>query len=577
MLAALGPAGRGGGRVGIGLCRPRTTFPTPSSCWNWSATAGPSRGPVPRGWLRWPPVAAARRSRPGRSAAAAGLAAGRPVRPWRRRSRGPPAGPTGRCRRRCRWPGGGLAGARPAGRAVRRHRPGRRAGGPGAGAAAGRCQRAEPAALYLGAVAYPQLGEPPGGGDPPRPPGTEAGRYAGACPGARPKCATTWPTATTRPGSASRRAGSAARPWTIARQSGDAITLAHAYTVQGIILDALGDKAAEKDSLQSALDHARRAGAKYEESLYLANLADHFLKAGDYATALRHAQAALPLTRELKNLGGETVALANIGLAQIALHDIEAGKRHLRASIDIDERRGSITGVSDSYAEMGQYLERAGDAQGAIEAWHQHRALAGQILARDQQQAILEIQEQFDAERRDARAGAAAARRRDQDRGAARARAAAAPGLAGRGQRCAGGGGGADRRAACAPGQPAAGAQQCPAAVPGRDRPAHRAGQPPPPAGGDAPARRRRQLHRHRVPGRPGPLQAHQRLPWPCRRRRRAGRGGAAPAQRAARRRPDRALGRRGVPGDRARARCRRGAGAGAAHARRHRRHALRA
>ena len=186
----------------------------------------------------------------------------------------------------------------------------------------------------------------------------------------------------------------------LAQRSGDAITLAHAYTVQGIILDALGDKAAENDSLQSALDHARRAGAKYEESLYLANLADHYLKKGDYATALRHAQAALPLTRELKNLGGETVALANIGLAQIALHDIEAGKRHLRASIDIDERRGSITGVSDSYAEMGQYLERAGDVRGAIEAWHQHRALAGQILARDQQHAILEIQEQFDAERR---------------------------------------------------------------------------------------------------------------------------------------------------------------------------------
>jgi diguanylate cyclase (GGDEF)-like protein len=186
----------------------------------------------------------------------------------------------------------------------------------------------------------------------------------------------------------------------IARRSGNAITLAHAYTVQGIIFDALGDKAAEKDSLQSALDHARRAGAKYEESLYLANLADHFLKKGDYATALRHAQAALPLTRELKNLGGETVALANIGLAQIALRNIESGKRHLRASIDIDERRGSITGVSDSYAEMAQYLERAGDAQGAIEAWHQHRALSGQILARDQQQAILEIQEQFDTENR---------------------------------------------------------------------------------------------------------------------------------------------------------------------------------
>lgn len=186
----------------------------------------------------------------------------------------------------------------------------------------------------------------------------------------------------------------------LAQRSGDAITLAHVYTVQGIILDALGDKQAERDSLHAALEHARRAGAKYEESLYLANLADHYLKRGDYPTALRYAQQALPLTRELKNLGGETVALANIGLAQIALRDIETGKRHLRASIDIDERRGSITGVSSSYAEMAQYLERAGDPRGAIEAWHRHRALSTQILARDQQQAILEIQEQFDGERR---------------------------------------------------------------------------------------------------------------------------------------------------------------------------------
>jgi diguanylate cyclase (GGDEF)-like protein len=187
----------------------------------------------------------------------------------------------------------------------------------------------------------------------------------------------------------------------LARQSGDAVTLAHVYTVRGIVLDALGDKRAEQDALQAALDHARRAGAKYEESLYLANLADHYLKRGDYATALRHAKAALPLTRELKNLGGETVALANIGLAQIALQDVESGKRNLLASIAIDERRGSITGVADSYAEMGQYLERAGDARGAIDAWHRHRALSGQLLARDEQQAILEMQEQFEREQRE--------------------------------------------------------------------------------------------------------------------------------------------------------------------------------
>jgi diguanylate cyclase (GGDEF)-like protein len=186
----------------------------------------------------------------------------------------------------------------------------------------------------------------------------------------------------------------------IAVRDGDPMTLAHVSTVKGIILDALGDTTGERHSLQDALDYARQAGARIDEALYLANLADFYLKRSDYPTALRYAQQALPLTRELKNLGGETVALANIGLAQIAMRDIESGKRHLRAAIDIDERRGSVTGVSDSLAEMGQYLEKAGDHRGAIDALHQHRALSDQILQRDQQQAILEVQEQFNSDRR---------------------------------------------------------------------------------------------------------------------------------------------------------------------------------
>ena len=186
----------------------------------------------------------------------------------------------------------------------------------------------------------------------------------------------------------------------IAQADGDAMTLAHVTTAHAIVLDARGDLQGQKRWLQEAIDHARAAGAKIEEALYVANLADFYLKAGDYATALRVAQQALPVTREVKNLNGETVALANIGWAYIGLGDIEAGKASLRASIDIDERRGSLTGMAQTYLEMAQALERAGDLRGAIEAFHQHRTLADQVLQTSQQQAILELQEQFDNDRR---------------------------------------------------------------------------------------------------------------------------------------------------------------------------------
>ena len=186
----------------------------------------------------------------------------------------------------------------------------------------------------------------------------------------------------------------------IAARDGDPMTLAHVSNKRAIFRDGEGDLEGARRGFLAALDYARKAGAKTEEAGYLANLADSYLKSAEYPTALRYAQQALPLTRELKNLDGETVALANMGLAQIAMRDLEAGKKNLRASLAIDERRDSISGMSATYEEMGGYLEKAGDLKGAMESLHQFRALSDQILQRDQQQAIFEMQEQFDAERR---------------------------------------------------------------------------------------------------------------------------------------------------------------------------------
>lgn len=186
----------------------------------------------------------------------------------------------------------------------------------------------------------------------------------------------------------------------IAQADGDPMTLARVATTQAIVLDALGDLDGGRRWSLAAIDYARKAGAKYEESLYLANLADSYLKKGEFATALLHAQQALPPARELKNLNAEMVALANIGLAQIGLGEIDAGKASLRRAVDIDERRGSITGMAQTYLEMGQALERAGDLRGAIDALHQQRTLEDQVLTRNQQKAILELQEAFDNGRR---------------------------------------------------------------------------------------------------------------------------------------------------------------------------------
>jgi diguanylate cyclase (GGDEF)-like protein len=186
----------------------------------------------------------------------------------------------------------------------------------------------------------------------------------------------------------------------LAEKAHDWVALARGHNTAGIVLDGLGDLLGQRRSFEQALGFARRAGSKLDEVRFLANLADFFLKTGDYKTALATAEAALPIARELNDLSSEMVALANIGLSHISMRHWDIGKRYVREAMAIDERRGSITSVADLHRELGDYLEKSGDLAGAVEAYHQHRRMSAGILQRDQQKAILAMQEQYDADRR---------------------------------------------------------------------------------------------------------------------------------------------------------------------------------
>jgi len=185
-----------------------------------------------------------------------------------------------------------------------------------------------------------------------------------------------------------------------AERAQDWVSLARAHNTAGIVLDSLGDQPGERHSFELAIAWAQRAGSKIDEVRYRANLADFFLKNGEPKTALTHAERALPLARELNDASSEMVALANIGLAHISMQHLELGKRYVHEAIAIDERRGEATSVSDTYAELGGYLEKAGDLAGAVAAYHRHRHMATSLLRDDQQKAILAMQEQYDADHR---------------------------------------------------------------------------------------------------------------------------------------------------------------------------------
>ena len=186
----------------------------------------------------------------------------------------------------------------------------------------------------------------------------------------------------------------------IARQSGDLLAESASLTVDSIMAGMLGLTQEELQSAEGAIDRARRAGAKRQEVLGLANLADFYLKREDYATALRLSQEALPLAREVKNLSSESVALANAGFASIALGRHEEGQALVKQSLMLEESAGSLTEQLSIQEELGLMLEKVGLLREAWVALSEHRRLAEEVFQRQHQQAVLELQEGFDADRR---------------------------------------------------------------------------------------------------------------------------------------------------------------------------------
>ncbi len=186
----------------------------------------------------------------------------------------------------------------------------------------------------------------------------------------------------------------------MARAAGNDLAISRALNVQIFFLAASGDAAGELQALEGAIRHARQAGSGEDAVLGLANLADHYLQRGDHDTALKLSREALPLARELADQRSESVALGNIGLALISKRQLDEGLRHTRASLALDERLGALTSMASFERETGSYLERAGYLREAVAAYRRHRKLADEVSRRDQQQAVLALQEAHDHQHR---------------------------------------------------------------------------------------------------------------------------------------------------------------------------------
>ena len=106
------------------------------------------------------------------------------------------------------------------------------------------------------------------------------------------------------------------------------------------------------------------------------------------------------MAREVKDQSSESVALTNSGLAMIGLGRHAEGQALVRQALVIEEAAGALTEMLAIQEELGHALEKAGLLSAAWQALSEHRRMADDVFQRQHQQAVLELQEGFDAERR---------------------------------------------------------------------------------------------------------------------------------------------------------------------------------
>jgi diguanylate cyclase (GGDEF)-like protein len=168
----------------------------------------------------------------------------------------------------------------------------------------------------------------------------------------------------------------------------------------GLAIDS-GQHARAVAALLAALQLERKIGATWMVAYTLSDLSDSYLKAHDYTQALRYAQQVIDESRALGDLRLEATARVNVGQAYLGLGRRAEGKRSFEEGLAMFEKSGNKPDLQVVLAEYGLALERSGDLEGAVAAYHRERKLSNELFERRRQKAIMELQAKYEGDRKE--------------------------------------------------------------------------------------------------------------------------------------------------------------------------------
>lgn len=185
-----------------------------------------------------------------------------------------------------------------------------------------------------------------------------------------------------------------------AKAANSVYAMANAKMAESGVMQALGQGSRERETMEEALAIARKGRSQVAQGRALVNLADTDLRAKQFGAALDAARKALGLAQAIDDKRLAAASKANMGFALLGLGRTGEGKRLTDEALAEYERSRATAEIAALVDEYGENLERLGDYQGALKLYHREQALKDEIAQETQLRALLEVQEKYEAEKR---------------------------------------------------------------------------------------------------------------------------------------------------------------------------------
>jgi diguanylate cyclase (GGDEF)-like protein len=176
--------------------------------------------------------------------------------------------------------------------------------------------------------------------------------------------------------------------------------MVNAKVAESSAMELLRQPGRELAAMKEALAIAHKSRSDVAEGRALVNLADIHLRRTQFGAALDAARQSLVVARKIRDSKLAAASKANMGFALLGLGRVSEGKRLADEALADYERSGATADIADLVEEYGHDLERIGDFEGALALYHREQALKDEIAQETRMRALLEVQERFEAEKR---------------------------------------------------------------------------------------------------------------------------------------------------------------------------------